>query len=206
MPRRQAAATKDIRMRQRVAQEAARIMDEDGINDYLLAKRKAAERLGAPDTRNLPRNREIQEALIDRQRLFGGARQEALVRELRRAAIEAMRFLQRFRPRLVGSVLHGTATEHSDINLHLFAETPEEVVLFLMEHDIPFETTERRFRFGREEYVNVPVYRLVAGDTVVDLSIFPSKGLREAPRSPIDGQPMERGGLATVQERLAATA
>lgn len=192
-------------MRQRVAQEAARIMAEEGINDYLLAKRKAAERLGAPDTRNLPRNREIQDALIDRQRLFGGARQEALVRELRSAAVEAMRFLQRFKPRLVGSVLHGTATEHSDINLHLFAETAEDVVFFLMEHDIPFESTDRRFRFGREEYVSVPVYRVVAGDTVVDLSVFPIKGLREAPRSPVDGQPMERGGIAIVQERLAAS-
>jgi|SRR5690625_1796910 len=205
MPRRQGTATKDVRMRQRVAEEAARIMAEEGINDYLLAKRKAAERLGAPDTRNLPRNREIQDALIDRQRLFGGARQEALVRELRSAAVEAMRFLQRFKPRLVGSVLHGTATEHSDINLHLFAETAEDVVFFLMEHDIPFESTDRRFRFGREEYVSVPVYRVVAGDTVVDLSVFPIKGLREAPRSPVDGQPMERGGIAIVQERLAAS-
>lgn len=193
-------------MRQLVAQEAARIMAEEGVSDYLVAKRKAAERLGAPDTRNLPRNREIQDALIDHQRLFGGVQQVALVRELRSAAVEAMRFLQRFEPRLVGSVLHGTATEHSDINLHLFAETPEEVVFFLMEHDIPYETAERRFRFGREEYATVPVYRLVAGDTVVDLSVFPLKGLREAPRSPVDGQPMERSGVAAVRERLMASA
>lgn len=199
-------ATKDVRMRQLVAQEAARVMAEEGVSDYLVAKRKAAERLGAPDTRNLPRNREIQDALIDHQRLFGGAEQEALVRELRHAAVEAMRFLQRFQPRLVGSVLQGTATEHSDINLHLFAETPEELVLFLMEHDIPFESAERRFRFGREEYVNIPVYRLVAGDTAIDLSVFPLKGLREAPRSPVDGQPMERSGISALQERLAASA
>jgi hypothetical protein len=206
MSKRQGATTKDARMRQLVAQEAARIMAEEGISDYLLAKRKAAERLGAPDTRNLPRNREIQDALIDHQRLFGGDQQTALVRELRNAAVEAMRFLRRFEPRLVGSVLQGTATEHSDINLHLFAETPEEVVFFLMEHDIPYEITERRFRFGREEYATMPVYRLVAGDTVVDLSVFPLKGLREAPRSPVDGQPMERGGIAAVQERLAESA
>lgn len=204
MSRRQ--SIKDDRMRQLIAQEAARIMTDEGIGDYLLAKRKAADRLGAPDTRNLPRNSEIQDALIDRQRLFGGDRQIALVRTLREAAIEAMRFLQRFQPRLVGSVLKGTATEHSDVNLHLFAETPEEVALFLMEHDIPYETAERRFRFAREAFVTIPVYRLVAGDTVVDLSVFPMKGLREAPRSPVDGQPMERGGIAIVQERLAADA
>jgi hypothetical protein len=198
------ATTKDTRMRQLVTQEAARIMAEEGINDYLVAKRKAAERLGAPDTRNLPGNREIQDALIEYQRLFGGEDRPVLVQRLREAAIDAMQFLERFEPRLVGSVLHGTATEHSDVNLHLFAETPEEVVFFLMEHGIPHEITERRFRFGREEQVSIPVYRLVAGDVAIDLAVFPRKGLREAPRSRIDGAPMERAGIAAVQELLPA--
>lgn len=196
--------TKDTRVRLRLTQEAARIMAEEGINDYLVAKRKAAERIGAPDTRNLPTNREIQDALIDYQRLFGGSERPALLRRLREVAIEAMQFLERFQPRLVGSVLHGTATEHSDVNLHLFAETPEELVFFLLEHDIPHEVTERRFRYGREEYVTIPVYRLVAGDVAVDLAVFPSKGLREAPRSRIDGQPMDRAGIGTVRELMAA--
>ncbi|HEX5512801.1 MAG TPA: hypothetical protein VFY81_00225 [Gammaproteobacteria bacterium] len=189
-------------MRQLVTQEAARIMAEEGINDYLVAKRKAAERLGAPDTRNLPGNREIQDALIEYQRLFGGEERPALMQRLREAAVDAMQFLERFEPRLVGSVLHGTATEHSDVNLHLFAETPEEVVFFLMEHGIPHAVTERRFRFGREEQVSIPVYRLVAGDVAIDLAVFPRKGLREAPRSRIDGAPMERAGVAAVQELL----
>ncbi len=35
-------------MRARIAATAARIMAEDGIEDFALAKRKAARRLGAP--------------------------------------------------------------------------------------------------------------------------------------------------------------
>lgn len=198
------ANTKDARMRQLVTQEAARIMAEEGINDFLVAKRKAAERLGAPDTRNLPGNREIQDALIEHQRLFGGEERDALLRRLRQAALEAMEFLVRFQPRLVGSVLHGTATEHSDVNLHVFAETPEDVALFLMEHGIPYELTERRFRFGREDYVTVPVYRLIAGDVPVDLAVFSLNGLREAPRNRVDGQPMVRAPIAAVREKLTA--
>jgi len=196
--------TKDARMRQLVTQEAAKIMAEEGISDYLVAKRKAAERLGAPDTRNLPTNREIQDALIDYQRLFQGEEQPVLVRRLREVAVEAMEFFARFRPRLVGSVLHGTATEHSDVNLHLFADSPEEVVLFLMDHQIPYEASERRFRFGLDSYETLPVYRFVAGDTVVDVAVFSTKGLREAPRSRIDGQPMDRAGVGAVRELLAA--
>ena len=37
-------------MRMRIAQIAARIMAEDGIDDFGLAKRKAARQIGAPDT------------------------------------------------------------------------------------------------------------------------------------------------------------
>lgn len=197
-----AGSTKDARMRQLVTQEAARIIAEEGVHDYLVAKRKAAERLGAPETRNLPGNREIQDALIEYQRLFGGTGREALVRQLREAAVEAMEFLAHFQPRLVGSVLHGTATEHSDVNLHLFAETPEEVSIFLMEHGIPHEASERRFRFGRDDYVSVPIYRFLAGEVAVDLAVFSVNGLREAPRSRIDGHPMPRAAINAVREQL----
>jgi hypothetical protein len=196
------STTKDARMRQLVTQEAAKIMAEEGVHDYLVAKRKAAERLGAPETRNLPTNREIQEALIDYQRLFQGEAQPALVRRLRQVALEAMDFFARFQPRLVGSVLHGTATEHSDVNLHLFADAPEEVALFLMDHHIPYQVIERRYRFGGDSYETSPVYRFVAGDTTVDAAVFSSKGLREAPRSRIDGQPMDRASIGVVRELL----
>lgn len=196
------ASTKDERMRQRLTQEAARIMVEEGVSDYGFAKRKAAERVGAPETKNLPANREIQQALQDYQRLFHAEDQPERLRRLRRDALEAMKFFARFRPRLVGSVLNGTATAHSDINLHLFADTSEEVVLFLMEHQIPYETEERRFRFGREEYQMYPVYRFVAGDAVVDLTVFGPTGLRQAPRSRIDDQPMQRADAAAVSALL----
>lgn len=197
------SATKDERMRQRVMLEAARIMADEGVSDYLVAKRKAAERLGAPDTRNLPNNREIQEALIDYQRLFRGTGQIELVRRLREVALEAMRFFARFSPRLVGSVLNGTATEHSDVNLHLFADTPEEVAIFLMDNQVPFETADRRLRVGREAYETFPVFRFLAGETVVDATVFTPQGMREAPRSRIDGQPMQRANLVLVQELVA---
>lgn len=189
-------------MREMVTQEAAKIMAEEGVGDYLVAKRKAAQRLGAPDTRNLPTNREIQVALENYQRLFVGEGQERLVRHLREAALEAMGFFQRFEPRLVGSVLHGTATPHSDVNLHLFADAPEEVAIFLMDNQIPYELAERRFRFGPEQYEAFPVYRFVAGDVAVDLTVFGRNGLRQAPMSRIDGQPMERANLGGVKALL----
>jgi hypothetical protein len=39
-------------MRARIAAAAARLMAEDGIDDFALAKRKAARQLGALDTQS----------------------------------------------------------------------------------------------------------------------------------------------------------
>ena len=198
-------ASRDARMRERLIQEAARIMAVEGIRDFSQAKRKAALALNAPRTTNLPQNREIQAALHDYQRLFGGDRQQSALRSLRRSALEAMAFFAPFRPRLVGAVLDGTAGSDSAVELHCFAETPEEVVFFLMDHDIPFDTDEKRLRFD-DDYDFVPVHHFVAGDIPVDLAVFTGRGRHHPPRSPVDGRPMQRAGRGEVEALVAADA
>lgn len=190
------------RLRARVAHEAARIMHEQGVRDWGLAKRKAAERLGA-DGRALPRNEEIEAALGAYRRLFD-ADHGARLRRLREAAVEAMRMLSAFEPRLVGSVLSGVAGAHSDVNLHLFSDTPEAVASFLDERRIPYETCERRLRPAAGlEPRGYPAFRYVAGEVTVELTVFPFDGLRQPPCSPVDGRPMRRAGLAAVEALLS---
>lgn len=190
-------------MRHLIAMEAARLMAEHGIKDYYTAKHKAAVRLGAPDTQHIPRNDEVEQALSDYQRLFKGHTQPQQLKQLRETALQAMRMLAAFNAQLVGSVLSGTAHAHSDINLHLFTDVPEEVGIFLLEENIPFESVERYLRSGREaQALRYPGYRFMAGKTVMDLTIFPLNGVRQSPRSPIDGKPMRRAGLSTVQKLL----
>ena len=196
-------STRDRQMRQRIAQEAARLIVSEGIRDYLVAKRKAAARLGAPDTQNLPRNIEVEAELSAYQRLFLEQDQPRRLQQLRSAALDAMRFFSCFEPRLTGSVLSGMAGEHSDVNLHLFAESPEEVTLFLLEAKVPFEQSERRMRMTREDFETYPALRFLAGEVQIEAVIFPLNGLRQAPRSPLDGKPMARANLRRVEELLA---
>ena len=196
------SSTKDKQMRLRIAMEAARILAESGLDDFQAAKRKAAARLGAPDTRNLPSNLEIEAALVEHQRLFESDTQPARLRHLRETARSAMEFFGAFQPRLVGPVLNGTANSHSSVQLHLFAPTPEEVVVFLLEHNIPYKDGERRLRFGREDSTSYPVYRFMAEDVPIELIVFPLDGMRQAPRSPVDGRPMERAGLSRLDTLL----
>ena len=189
-------------LRAAVAEEAARIMREQGIDDFLLAKRKAAERLGVTDASILPRNTEIEAARMAHQRLFAADRHEADLAGLRRAALEAMRLMSDFQPRLVGPVLSGTASGHSEINLHVFCETPETVSIRLEERGVPHEVVERRLRYERDRVVIYPAVRFVAGRQTVDAVVFPVDGIRQSPASPVDGRPMRRASAAEVEALL----
>src|SRR5919106_1647932 len=124
--------------RSRIAHLAARLMAEDGIEDYAIAKRKAARQAGVPGTRRLPTNEEIDAALRTHQTLYGGEEHRERLRELRERAIEIMSELERFNPYLTGSVLSGNAGKYADINLQLYTESAKEVELFLINRDIAY--------------------------------------------------------------------
>lgn len=174
-------------------------MAEQGIDDFGVAKRKAAERLGATDIAVLPKNTEIEAAIAAHHRLFASNRHASALSDLRETALQAMRLLHRFEPRLVGPVLSGTASAHSEITLHLFAEGAEPVVLHLMEHGIPHRIGERRLRYEPDRLVSYPVVHFVAGKQAIEAVVFPLNGIRQSPSSPVDGRPMRRADTAEVE-------
>ncbi|HET9389710.1 MAG TPA: hypothetical protein VFO44_08695 [Steroidobacteraceae bacterium] len=186
-------------LRQALAQEAARIMAEHGVRDYRAAKRKAAERLGVADgAAALPKNIEIEAALAQYQRLFGAAAHAKSLHAQRLAALSAMQYLEEFEPRLVGSVLSGTATEHSDVQLHLFADCAESVTIKLMDRGIAHEVTEKRVRMDSERVLAYPGVRFELDDQSIEATVFPTDGIRQAPVSPVDGRPMKRASRMEV--------
>ena len=195
--------TRGENVRRALAQEAARIMAEHGIGDFLVAKRKAAERLGVVDgAALLPKNREIESALAEYQRLFGGETHLTALNAQRRAALSAMRYLREFEPRLVGAVLSGTATEHSDVQLHLFADCAESVTLKLLDEGVPHEVTEKRVRFNAEQVRAFPGVRFEIEEQPIEAIVFPTDGIRQAPVSPVDGRPMRRANAGEVEALL----
>lgn len=189
-------------MRQAIAREAARLMIDHGHEDYGIAKRKAAERFGVTDLAVLPRNTEIEAALAEHQRLFGAEEHARTLSAMRAAALETMRLLEGFEPRLVGPLLSGTATAHNDITLHLFADTPESVAVRLLDYGIPHEVAERRLRTSRDGIEAFPALRFTAGGHEVEATIFPKDGIRQAPPGPVDGKPMRRATLSEVESLL----
>ena len=189
------------RQRQEVALEAARILATEGQRNYHQAKQKAAHRLGFSGRSSMPSNSEIEAELKRYQAFYGGNQHSDGVAELRRAALEAMKFFSRFRPKLVGPVLEGTADRHSRISLHVFCDHAEELISFLLERKICFEQETRRIRWHDDSYRDLELVVIEAGGQCFELGLMTGGAWKQPPPDPIDGRAQRRAGTAEV-ERL----
>jgi hypothetical protein len=186
-------------LRQQLADEAARLMAEHGIQDFAQAKRKAAERLGVRAGEGaLPSNAQVQQRLVERQRIFEPEVHDRRLAKLRLVAANVMGLLDEFRPKLVGAVLEGTATQTSAIELHVFSDAPEAVAAVLEGSGLRLHDSQRRYRFGRELVEQIPGFDLVVDDEELQVMVFPERGPKHSPLSPVDGKPMRRASRPAV--------
>jgi hypothetical protein len=191
-------------IRERLAHEAARLMAESGIEDFGLAKRKAAERLGVRGSGALPTNTEIQACLAERLRIFEHDDHRQRLENLRRVAAAVMLELEPFAPRLVGAVLAGTVTINSSVELHVFADAPEFVV-GLIQHSTPgVRDCQRRYRLDAETTVQRPGFCFERDGEQIEVMVFPERSAHQAPLSPVDRKPMRRAARGAVLALLAS--
>lgn len=185
----------------RIAHLAARLMAEDGVEDYGLAKRKAARQAGVPNTRQLPTNEEIDAALRLHQSLYQAEEHPQRLRFLREQAIACMSRFAQFNPYLTGSVLSGNAGKYADIDLQLYPDNPKGPELFLIDHRIPYKLGDVRLYIGGEARM-VPVLTVEQDGTNVRLVVLSAAELRGPVRSTAEGKAIERAKLAAVEALL----
>lgn len=191
--------------RQRLAYEAARIMADERIGEFEHARRKAAERMGIDNKRLWPDNEEIQQRLLEQQRLFGGASHQREIRALLRQALAAMRLFDAFAPRLVGPALAGTATSAQGIELQVFAESSEEIIWTLIDRQIPWREDQITLRYAGNQPLEHPVVRFLAGQVPVKIAVLPPKTKRNPPLDPVSNRPQRGADIAEVKQLLADT-
>lgn len=188
-------------VRSLIAQGAARLMAEDGIDDYAIAKRKAARQAGVEDARSLPTNEEIDAALHLHQALYGHQAHLAHLRTLREQALAVMRDLERFNPYLTGPVLKGTAGKYADIDLQLYTENEKGVELYLMARGKRYRPGQRRLWIG-EDARTVSVFTVEDGGVEIELVVLGLDDLRVPVRTAAEGKPLERARRAAVEALL----
>ena len=199
-------------IRQMIAQQAARLMAEDGINDFAYAKKKAGKQLGVSEASVMPTNAEIEDEIRLYHEIYNADEQPLELAKLRQAALMTMQLFAKFNPHLTGSVLDGSAGKFSQINIHLFADSAKDVEMFLLNQQIPFESSEKSYRVSdkpskdKKEKVRktVPVFTLETELGLQKLSVFDVDDMRVAVKRAVDGSNAERLDIAGVQAILNA--
>lgn len=197
-------------IRQMIAQQAARMMAEDGVHDYAYAKKKAGRQLGFSENSVLPTNAEIEEEIRLYHEIYNADEQPTELERLRKAALMTMQLFERFNPRLTGSVLDGTAGKFAQTEIHLFADSAKEIEIFLLSQQIPFESSEKSYRISdkpskdKKEKVRktVPVFTLETELGLQKISVFEFDDLRVATKKTSDGSNAERADIAELKELI----
>ncbi|ACT49079.1 hypothetical protein [Methylotenera mobilis] len=200
-------------IRQLVAQQAARMMAEDGISDYAYAKKKAGRQLGALENSSLPSNAEVEEELKLYNALFLGEEQPENLRDLRKNALFTMQILEKFNPHLTGAVLDGTAGLLAETHIHLFADSIKEVEMFLLNQQIPFDVNEKSYRVMNDgkrdkkgdQRKTVPVFTLEMDTGLIKLSVFEVDDIRVPTKRATDGTNAGRVGIEALKALIASS-
>jgi len=195
-------------LRAQIAAEAARLMYEEDVKQYFTAKRMAAKRLlgrsGGKQLRHrpqdLPSNGEIRDALLQLAELAEGERRTRRLFAMRVVALEAMRALAPFEPRLIGSVSTGHIRRGSDIDLSVFTDDEDALEEHVRKLGWTFERERVTIlKFGQiREYLHLHV----ADVFPIELTVYALRELRFRPRSSTDGKPIRRIRIAGLEAML----
>lgn len=189
-------------MRAAIAAAAARIMAESGIDDFALAKRKAARQLGATDKQGLPGNEEVEAELRAYLDLYQADEHPDRIHALRRVALAVMRELEEFSPYLTGPVLKGIAGPYAEIELQLFPDSSKEVEIFLLNKNIQFDASEVR-RYSGDRARTATLLELEWEGIPVRLSVYDSRDERLTLKTSQEGRVMDRAGIPEVTALVA---
>src|ERR687886_2552590 len=193
----------DVKLRQAIALEAARLMYERVESEYYTAKRKAARRVCRQQVKpeDLPSNAEIRDQIQVFARIHEGDRRPRHLREMRLEALRLMRLLRPFRPRLIGSVMTGHVRKGSDIDLHVFCDSPALVTDLLDQAGCQYDLERKQVVKHGEARVFTHVH--VYDRFNFELTVYPEDKAHYVFRSSITGKAIERASIRELEELLA---
>lgn len=179
-----------LQLRSEIALVAARLIAQDGA-DIDTARRKAARQVlgvDAPKPNMMPDDLQVEDQVRKYQALFGGAAHTERLAQLRATALQVMEALADFHPYLTGPVLHGTAGEHDDVHLQLFADSAKEVEIYLLNRNVNIDISETpHFKGGRHAPVETVSFPWMK--ETVHAELYEYQDLRGALKPRADGRP-----------------
>lgn len=171
-------------------------------SEYFTAKRKAARRLcrGNVKPTDLPSNAEIRDQIQLFARLHEGEGRVANLKGMRLAALHMMRLLRRFKPRLIGSVMTGHVRKGSDIDIHVFTDSPSMVAEILELEGYQFDVERKQVVKHNEARVFTHIH--VFDRFNFELTVYADDKAHYVFKSSITGKAIERASIAELEELI----
>ncbi len=193
----------DVKLRHAIALEAARLMYERVESEYFTAKRKAASRLcrGNVKPSDLPSNAEIREQIQVFARIHEGDRRTEDLKDMRLAALQMMRLLRPFRPRLIGSVMTGHVRKGSDIDLHVFSTSAALITDILEKEGYQYDVERKQIVKHDEARIFTHIH--VFDRFNFELTVYAEDQAHYVFKSSITGKAIERASIRELEELMA---
>ncbi len=120
------------------AQRCAALIVESGLNDWQLARKKAARELALPSTADAPSDAEIIAEIKAYHLLYLPEEHAEQLAAQRDEALSWMEYLESWNPRLCGPVAEGWAHAESEIRIEISVEDEKALEIFFVNDDVHY--------------------------------------------------------------------
>ena len=145
-----------------VANLAAQLIMEEGIKDYLYAKKKAAKSLGINENANLPTNSQIDKAIDEFNKIFSPNIDIEFLQQFKTQALEVMSIFKNFKPHLMNQLSQGVIPKFPEIKINLFADNLKDVEYVLLNSQLSYDFKEVKMntKEGKHSFRSIPTIYL----------------------------------------------
>ena len=183
-----------------VASRAAEIIMEEGVTDYLFAKKKAAKSLGLLTSDNLPSNHEIDNALKEYQNIFQEQIDSETIVKIKKEALNIMTLFKDFNPHLTGQLLEGLIPKFPKIQINLFTDNLKEVEYILLNKNIAFDIKDKLYQnklSKKKSTKKIPAFILEGLWFPIELKVYFENDIRSKKNNLLSNKGM---GIKKIKE------
>ena len=183
-----------------VASRAAEIIMEEGVTDYLFAKKKAAKSLGLLTSDNLPSNHEIDNALKEYQNIFQEQVDSETIVKIKKEALNIMTLFKDFNPHLTGQLLEGLIPKFPKIQINLFTDNLKEVEYILLNKNIAFDIKDKLYQnklSKKKSTKKIPAFILEGLWFPIELKVYFENDIRSKKNNLLSNKGM---GIKKIKE------
>ena len=183
-----------------VASRAAEIIMEEGVTDYLFAKKKAAKSLGLLTSDNLPSNHEIDNALKEYQNIFQEQIDSETIVKIKKEALNIMTLFKDFNPHLTGQLLEGLIPKFPKIQINLFTDNLKEVEYILLNKNIAFDIKDKLYQeklSKKKSTKTIPAFILEGLWFPIELKVYFENDIRSKKNNLLSNKGM---GIKKIKE------